>query len=87
MSPVLMRTHTRTQTLAPAKKLQPAPAPDNQKHANQTCTGAVLSEDAQMESLYKAQSAYFMSVVMCQFATAHVCKFRKGLPWGSRFLM
>ncbi|CAM9495257.1 unnamed protein product [Pylaiella littoralis] len=52
-----------------------------------TCTGKVLSESAQLGSLYKAQSAYFLSVVMCQIATAHVCKFRKGLPWGSRFLI
>ncbi|CBN74474.1 conserved unknown protein [Ectocarpus siliculosus] len=52
-----------------------------------TCTGLVLTDVAQMETLYKAQSAYFVSVVLCQIATAHVCKFRKGLPWGSRFLI
>lgn len=46
-----------------------------------------MDEEAQLDALYKAQSAYFVSVVMCQIATAHVCKFRKGLPWGSRFLM
>lgn len=68
----------------------PRPSPSvcaNDEYANQTCTGLVLTDVAQMEILYKAQSAYFVSVVMCQIATAHVCKFRKGLPWGSRFLM
>lgn len=52
-----------------------------------TCTGEDLSAEEQLIALYRAQSAYFVSVVLVQCFDAHVCKFRKGLPWGRRFLI
>ncbi|CAM9277312.1 unnamed protein product [Ascophyllum nodosum] len=52
-----------------------------------TCSGQVYTEDEQLEILYKSQSAYFMSIVICQCFTAYVCKVRKGIPWGKKFFI
>lgn len=53
----------------------------------QTCTGKVYDEDDQLHILYKAQSSYFASIVICQCFDAYVCKVRKGMPWGRKFCM
>ena len=44
-----------------------------------------MDADEQLEALYRGQSAYFVSVVICQCFNAYVCKARKGMPWGSRY--
>lgn len=53
--------------------------------ARKTCKGVVLDANQQLLALYRAQSAYFASIVVCQFFDAHVCKVRRGVPWGPQF--
>ncbi|CAM9225987.1 unnamed protein product [Discosporangium mesarthrocarpum] len=52
-----------------------------------TCKGEELGDEDQLAVLYRAQSAYFITVVVMQCFNAYICKVRRGLPWGRKFFM